>query len=68
MVIERLGVYIWITQPKLIRFRVGVTNTLADEAKMLIGQWGREYNQVHPHSSLGHRPPAPDADLCPVTT
>jgi transposase InsO family protein len=36
------------------------------EAKILIEQWRREYNQVRPHSSLGHRPPAPVAKI-PVT-
>ena len=24
-------------------------------------RWRREYNQVRPHSSLGYRPPAPEA-------
>ena len=33
------------------------------EAKILIEQWRREYNQVRPHSSLGYRPPAPEAKL-----
>ena len=32
-----------------------------DEARVLIEQWRREYNQVRPHSSLGYRPPAPEA-------
>jgi len=36
------------------------------EAKVLIEQWRREYNQVRPHSSLGYRPPAPEA-IIPVT-
>ena len=36
------------------------------EAKILIEQWRREYNQVRPHSSLGYRPPAPEARI-PVT-
>jgi transposase InsO family protein len=36
------------------------------EAKILIEQWRREYNQVRPHSSLGYRPPAPAARM-PVT-
>ena len=40
--------------------------TTLTEAKVLIGQWRREYNQVRPHSSLGYRPPAPEA-LIPVT-
>ena len=34
--------------------------TLA-EAKILVEGWRREYNQVRPHSSLGYRPPAPEA-------
>jgi transposase InsO family protein len=36
------------------------------EARVLIEQWKREYNQVRPHSSLGYRPPAPEARI-PVT-
>jgi len=36
------------------------------EAKVLIEQWRREYNQVRPHSSLGYRSPAPEA-VIPVT-
>jgi putative transposase len=31
------------------------------EAKVLIEQWRRDYNQVRPHSALGYRPPAPEA-------
>ena len=31
------------------------------EAKVLVEQWRKEYNQVRPHSSLGYRPPAPEA-------
>jgi transposase InsO family protein len=30
-----------------------------DEAKILIENWRREYNEIRPHSSLGYRPPAP---------
>jgi putative transposase len=30
------------------------------EAKILIGAWRKQYNQVRPHSSLGYRPPAPE--------
>jgi len=33
------------------------------EAKVLIEQWRKQYNQVRPHSSLGYRPPAPKAIL-----
>ncbi len=35
------------------------------EAKVLIEMWRRHYNQVRPHSSLGYRPPAPEAALRP---
>jgi len=35
------------------------------EAKVLIERWRREYNTVRPHSSLGYRPPAPEA-IIPV--
>ena len=31
------------------------------EAKVLLGNWRREYNQIRPHSSLRYRPPAPEA-------
>jgi len=31
------------------------------EVQVLIERWRREYNQVRPHSSLGYRPPAPEA-------
>jgi putative transposase len=31
------------------------------EARILIEAWRREYNGVRPHSSLGYRPPAPEA-------
>ncbi len=35
------------------------------EAKVLIDRWRREYNHVRPHSSLGYRPPDPEA-LIPI--
>ena len=31
------------------------------EARVLIENWRREYNQIRPHSSLRYRPPAPQA-------
>ena len=40
--------------------------TTLTEAKILIEQWRREYNQVRPHSSLGYRPLAPETRI-PVT-
>jgi putative transposase len=42
--------------------------TTLEEAKVLIEQWRREYNQVRPHSSLGYQPPAPEAILSAVVT
>ena len=42
--------------------------TTLKEARVLIEQWRREYNQVRPHSSLGYQPPAPDAILSAVMT
>jgi len=33
------------------------------EARALIENWRREYNHIRPHSSLGYRPPAPQAIL-----
>ena len=36
------------------------------EARILIEKRRREYNQVRPRSSLGYRPPAPEARM-PVT-
>ena len=38
--------------------------TLA-EARILIEAWRRHYNTVRPHSSLGSRPPAPEATTPP---
>ena len=31
------------------------------EAKVLVERWRQHYNRVRPHSSLGYRPPAPEA-------
>jgi hypothetical protein len=36
------------------------------EAEVLIESWRRHYNAVWPHSSQGHRPPAPEAILPPA--
>ncbi len=36
------------------------------EAQILIEQWRVHYNTIRPHSSLGYRPPAPEAIL-PIT-
>jgi len=42
--------------------------TTLEEAKVLIEQWRREYNQVRPHSSLKYQPPAPEAILTVLMT
>jgi putative transposase len=43
-----------------------IFNTL-EEAKVLIEQWRKEYNQVRPHSAKNYRPPAPEAILTIIT-
>jgi transposase InsO family protein len=42
--------------------------TTLTEAKVLIEQWRREYNQVRPHSALGYRPLAPEAIISVTLT
>jgi transposase InsO family protein len=42
--------------------------TTLTEAKVLIEQWRQEYNQVRPHSSLGYKPPAPEAKILETLT
>jgi len=44
-----------------------VFTTLA-EARVLIEQWRREYNEFRPHSALGYRPPAPEAIMVAALT
>ena len=38
------------------------------EAKVLIAEWRKEYNQVRPHSAKGYKPPAPEAKTLDVLT
>ena len=42
--------------------------TTLEEAKVLIEQWRREYNQVRPHSSKRYQPPAPESILTVAVT
>jgi putative transposase len=42
--------------------------TTLEEARTLIEQWRREYNQVRPHSSLRYRPPVPESILSAITS
>jgi len=37
--------------------------TTLTEAKVLIADWRREYNQLRPHSARGYKPPAPEAKM-----
>jgi len=41
--------------------------TTLEEAKVLINQWRREYNQIRPHSAKNYCPPAPEAILTGTT-
>jgi putative transposase len=36
------------------------------EARVLIEEWRREYNQIRPRSALGYKPPAPEAILTTI--
>jgi putative transposase len=38
------------------------------EAQIVIEQWRVQYNTRRPHSSLGYRPPAPEAYHPVITT
>ena len=40
--------------------------TTLTEAKILIEEWRKEYDQVRPHSALDYRPPAPES-MIPLT-
>ena len=40
--------------------------TILTEAKILIEEWRKEYNQVRPHSALNYRAPAPKT-IIPLT-
>ena len=42
--------------------------TTLTEARILIEEWRKEYNQIRPHSALGYRPPAPKAILAATLT
>jgi putative transposase len=42
--------------------------TTLTEAKVLIAEWRKEYNQVRPHSSRGYKPPAPEAIMLETLT
>ena len=42
--------------------------TTLTEAKVLIADWRKEYNQFRPHSSLRYKPPAPEAKMLVTLT
>jgi len=43
----------------------GEVFTTLTEALVLIEEWRREYNHFRPHSTLGYRPPVPEAKMGP---
>ena len=47
-------------QDELLKREIFTTLT---EAKVLVERWRWEYNHIRPHSSLGYKPPAPEAKL-----
>jgi len=42
--------------------------TTLTEAKVLVADWRKEYNQFRPHSSLHYKPPAPEAKMLVTLT
>jgi hypothetical protein len=44
-----------------IRYSPEQIITMLREAEVLVEGWRKEYNRFRPHSSLGYRPPAPEA-------
>jgi putative transposase len=42
--------------------------TTLTEARVLIEDWRKEYNQVRPHSAKGYKPPAPEARMLETLT
>jgi len=42
--------------------------TTLTEAKVLIADWRKEYNQVRPHSAKGYKPPAPEVRMLETLT
>ena len=42
--------------------------TTLTEAKVLIADWRKEYNQFRPHSSLRYKPPAPETKILATLT
>ena len=45
---------------------IGEIFTIIIQAKVLIEQWRMDYNHIRPHSSLGYRPPAPEAIMMKI--
>jgi len=57
--------YLKIVTAKLLNREIFTTLT---EAKVLIADWRKEYNQFRPHSSLRYKPPAPEAKMLVTLT
>jgi hypothetical protein len=58
----------WTWQPFLLRDELlnGEIFYTLKEAQIVIENWRRHYNTVRPHSSLGYRPPVPEALVWPA--
>jgi len=52
-------------KPRLRHLNGEIFYSLA-EAKIIIEAWRRYYNTERPHSSLGYKPPAPEAIIWPA--
>ena len=59
--LERIGNLnaIFVVNRKSTEEAVGCQ--LGQSAQVLIEGWRQHYNQIHPHSALGYKPPAPEA-------
>jgi putative transposase len=49
-----------VKQDELLKGEIFMT---LKEAKILAERWRWEHNHIRPHSSLGYRPPAPEAKI-----
>jgi transposase InsO family protein len=47
---------------------LGAGHYYITEARVLIAEWKKEYNQVRPHSAKGYKPPAPEAKMLVTLT
>jgi TctA family transporter len=58
--VAMIGMFAILEMLKLFVQQTPISSSLG-EARVVIEGWRRHYNAVRPHSSLGYRPPAPEA-------